>query len=279
MQYALVDNVRKEAFPGGRAVCPTCASEMIAKCGIRIIPHWAHYRKRNCDPWWENETQWHRDWKNVFPEHCREISHIAPNGEIHRADIKAPGGIYVEIQHSAISDEERLSRELFYQNLIWIVDGRKFIKNFDIFHRLPHPKSELAKDLVWYKAARGEAGSSRGLFWRKSENPNARNGAREMVYVHGIDEIIKELSESYRGHHQYDWIKPRKTWLSATCPVFLDFGESYLVKLEIYDSYLPCIQLISKNKFIRNVSNESLASSIGENIFQEKFFPKKETYD
>ncbi|WP_287302509.1 hypothetical protein [Mesorhizobium sp.] len=42
----------------------------------------------------------------------REISHIAPDGEIHRADIKTPSGIVIEVQHSAMT-AERLSREAF----------------------------------------------------------------------------------------------------------------------------------------------------------------------
>lgn len=98
MQLALVDSQRVEAFPGGRGQCPTCGAAMVAKCGPRILHHWAHAGRRNCDPWWENETEWHREWKNLFPPACREISHTAPDGEIHRADIMTPTGIYIEVQ-------------------------------------------------------------------------------------------------------------------------------------------------------------------------------------
>jgi competence protein CoiA len=116
MQIAIVDDKRTEAFPGGRGVCPICDSKTIAKCGPRVMHHWAHYRVKDCDPWWENETQWHRDWKNRFPVDCREVSHIAKDGEIHRADIKTPTGIVIEIQHSSMTDAERIFREEFYQN-------------------------------------------------------------------------------------------------------------------------------------------------------------------
>ena len=61
---------------------------MVAKCGPRIIHHWAHEGRRNCDLWWENETEWHRDWKNLFPLDCREVSHTAEDGEVDRADIR-----------------------------------------------------------------------------------------------------------------------------------------------------------------------------------------------
>ena len=118
MQIALVGSERLEAFPGGRGQCPTCGAAMIANCGPRILHHWAHAGRRNCDPWWENETEWHREWKNLFPETCREISHNAADGEIHRADIMTATGIYIEVQHSAMTDAERISREAFYKNLI-----------------------------------------------------------------------------------------------------------------------------------------------------------------
>lgn len=109
MQYALIDNRRCEALPGEKGLCPICSANMIAKCGPRVIHHWAHAHRQNCDPWWENETLWHRDWKNLFPPEWREVAHVAPDGEIHRADVKTANGIVIELQHSAISDVERLS--------------------------------------------------------------------------------------------------------------------------------------------------------------------------
>lgn len=262
MQYALIDGKRVEAFPSGKAVCPSCGQEMIAKCGTRIIHHWSHFRQRDCDPWWENETVWHRNWKSLFPEECREISHIAPDGETHRCDIKTSSGIYIEVQHSAISDQERLSRESFYKNLIWIVDGTKFERNFDIYHPLPSPVSSLAQDLVWSKAQRGLLGAIDGMFFRISENPTLTKCANPYGRVHGIDEIQQEMRQAYIGHRQYDWIRPRKTWLSATCPVYIDFRNKYLFRLEMYENYLPCVRLIEKSKFLSDVSSSSSAAEV-----------------
>jgi len=51
VQHALVDGLRQEAAPGNKGQCPTCGSDMIAKCGSRIMHHWAHAGRRNCDPW------------------------------------------------------------------------------------------------------------------------------------------------------------------------------------------------------------------------------------
>jgi competence protein CoiA len=171
MQFALVNENRVEAFPKGRGTCPSCDLPMLAKCGPRNVNHWAHSGRRNCDPWWENETPWHREWKNLFPEEYREVSHTADDGEIHRADIKTPTGIVIETQHSSITDAERISREKFYKNLVWVIDGRNFRDNFDIYHMLPNPKSELAQDIVWSKAKRHMNGANQGLFFDFQKPP------------------------------------------------------------------------------------------------------------
>ncbi|WP_206081323.1 competence protein CoiA [Mariprofundus ferrooxydans] len=165
MQLALVENNRIEAFSGGRGLCPVCGSEMIAKCGPRVMHHWAHHHSRDCDPWWENETPWHREWKNLFPVECREVSHAADDGEIHRADIKTPTGIVIEVQHSPMTDAERQSREDFYCNLVWVIDGSGFRKHFDIYHGLPDPNSTLARDVVWAKSQRHMNGGNSGIFF------------------------------------------------------------------------------------------------------------------
>lgn len=271
MQYALINNIRNEAISNVRGTCEMCGADMIAKCGPRVIHHWAHASRQNCDPWHENETEWHRNWKNLFPANCREVVHTAPDGEIHRADIKTSTGIIIEIQHSPMSDEERASRENFYQNLVWVIDGSTFVKNFDLLHLLPDPGSDLAKDIVWFKGKRHFEGSSGGLFWRRSENPNWSEENRTIVGVYGLEQIELEVKSQYRGHHQYDWVKPRKTWLSATCPVYIDFGDEYLVRLEIYDeSNLPCVRLISKKKFLHDAITETSVHDIA-----TKFYPIK----
>jgi competence protein CoiA len=141
LQYAMVDNERREALPSGRGFRDLCNAPT-AKCGPRVIHHWAHARLKSCDPWWENETAWHHEWKSIFPKECRERCYTAPDGEIHRADIVTPAGVVIEVQHSAMTDAERLSRELFYKNLVWVIDGRSFKSNFDCYHLLPNPASD-----------------------------------------------------------------------------------------------------------------------------------------
>jgi len=96
---------------------------MIARCGEVRLWHWAHKGRRLCDPWWENETEWHRAWKDLFPVGWQEFVQHDGDGERHIADVKTDDGWVIEFQHSYIKPEERRSREAFYQKLVWVVDG------------------------------------------------------------------------------------------------------------------------------------------------------------
>jgi hypothetical protein len=99
---------------------------MIAKCGELKVWHWSHRETRTCDPWWESETEWHRAWKNQFPREWQEIIQRSDkDGKKHIADVKTGHGVVVEFQHSHLPRQERESRELFYQNMVWVVDGLK----------------------------------------------------------------------------------------------------------------------------------------------------------
>lgn len=125
MKLALVDEVRAEPAPHLRGKCCLCGDDMIAKCGQYVRWHWAHKSRLTCDPWHESETDWHRYWKDAFPLDCQEVVHVdAETHEKHIADIKTLGKFIVEIQHSPIGNDEARSRELFYGNMIWIVDAR-----------------------------------------------------------------------------------------------------------------------------------------------------------
>ena len=132
MKFAIVDGKKVEATPGARGLCPSCISEMIAKCSPekKRVWHWAHKGKRSCDPWWENETEWHRAWKGYFPDDWQEVVHRAENGEKHIADVKTDQGWVLEFQHSYLKSEERYSREAFYRKLVWVVDGTRTSRSF-----------------------------------------------------------------------------------------------------------------------------------------------------
>ena len=118
MKYALVNGERQEAKPGLSGKCDCCGDPIVAKCGDERIWHWSHKGNRTCDPWWENQTEWHRAWKGQFPTERQEIIHTAPNGEKHIADVKTDQNYVIEFQHSHLNPQERIVREAFYQNMI-----------------------------------------------------------------------------------------------------------------------------------------------------------------
>ena len=119
MKFALINGIKTEATPGSKGHCQICDSELVAKCGEIRVHHWSHKSKRDCDPWWENESEWHRAWKNEFPADWQEIVHHEENGEKHIADIKTKTDWVVEFQHSFLNPERRI-RNTFYKKLIWI---------------------------------------------------------------------------------------------------------------------------------------------------------------
>lgn len=141
MKYAFVNNEKVEATKGATGLCPSCGSELIARCGERKVNHWAHKGNRNCDRWWETETEWHRSWKDKFPKSWQEVIHFDENGEKHIADVKTDKDWTLEFQHSFLKPEERRARDGFYPKLVWIIDGLRrkrdkiqFCKLFDDAH-------------------------------------------------------------------------------------------------------------------------------------------------
>ncbi|NOT79946.1 MAG: hypothetical protein HOP07_13205 [Bacteriovoracaceae bacterium] len=126
MKFAIVDNIKSEPKKGQTGFCLSCGSLMISKCGEKKIHHWSHKGKLECDTWWENETQWHRNWKGHFPEDWQEVVHRdETTGERHIADVKTDQEWVIEFQHSFLKTDERNSRNAFYKKLVWVVDGKR----------------------------------------------------------------------------------------------------------------------------------------------------------
>jgi hypothetical protein len=97
-----------------------CGEKLIPKCGRIVTHHWAH-KGKDCDPWREPETEWHRYWKSLVPSECSEVV-IEKNGLRHRADIVTNTGIVIELQHSPMGEDEIAIRESFYGKMIWLFD-------------------------------------------------------------------------------------------------------------------------------------------------------------
>ena len=213
------------------------------------------------------------------------MSHTAPDGEVHRADIKTPTGIVVEVQHSTMTDSERESREAFYDNLIWIVDGRSFQNRFHLGWMLPDPHADGFEDIVWFHQSRAAMlrfvylTGTVSPFWRISEarkhfpNLTSENIRSEMprdslVLVHSGDDIRDRVLANYLGHHQFHWTRPRRTWFDAKCPVYFDFGEEVLYQLAEYDDRLGhCVRLVAKRKLIHDAMVETCAKDIATRFY------------
>lgn len=129
MKFSIVNGERREAEKGLLGICIGCGEATIPKCGTIKVWHWAHKSSCNCDHWWENETEWHRSWKNSFPSIYQEIRHRAESGEWHIADVKTAQNWVLEFQNSPISLEERDARNAFYRTVTWIVNGSRLTRD------------------------------------------------------------------------------------------------------------------------------------------------------
>jgi competence protein CoiA len=172
MKFALVHDQRRESKKRLRGTCPGCGGSVIAKCGEIRAGHWAHERKSDCDPWRENETEWHRAWKDRFPDDWQEIPHYAEDGEKHIADVKTDSGWALEFQHSPIKPEERRARDAFYPKLVWVVDGTTRKRNEEQFSKAWEEAMPIAKTSSVRKVLKSEgallrdwAGSTAHVFF------------------------------------------------------------------------------------------------------------------
>ncbi len=144
MRFALIDEQKVEAMPKAKAICPCCAQPVVAKCGSKRIHHWAHQNNKNCDDWWEPETEWHRNWKKKFPNDWQEVvMRDKISEELHIADIRTIHDIVIEFQHSHINSKEQTSREIFYPHLIWVVDGTRLKNDIKRFQKRKHLFSSM----------------------------------------------------------------------------------------------------------------------------------------
>lgn len=123
---------RVKPTPQGRGICQICESVLIAKCGEIYAWHWQHKKDRDCDPWKEHETEWHRRWKNYFPFDWQEVLIENISAERHLADVRTDNGVVLEFQNSPISTSTIRIREAFYGNMIWVINAELFKENFKI---------------------------------------------------------------------------------------------------------------------------------------------------
>lgn len=248
MKYSIVNGERVSPFPKGKGTCPLCESVTIAKCGNRKVWHWSHVSNTMCDSWWENESLWHREWKSYWSEELQEVVQTdETTGEKHIADIKNKQGIVIEIQNSPMSEEELESRENFYKNMIWIINGDKFKKQIDFGAKLPNPDHPESHDLGIQPTIHKDY----FMFYKVSE----RDPQFSLVEMYGSDRIQSLIDESHVGHYLFKWKNPRYVWFKSAMPVFIDFGENILWLLVRFNSNSPfCLKAVSKKQLVEQYS-------------------------
>lgn len=248
MQYALVDGVKVEAQKGIEGVCIGCGNQMIPKCGVLKMHHWAHRISTKCDSWWETESLWHRGWKSQFPESYREISFYDEKlHEFHRADISTPEGITIEFQNSSLSITEMQSRETFYGKLIWVINGLKF-KGFRLGKAIPDPRSSTLDEYEFN-------GNAHVTYTLKSECFHPTHLKEKYNLEHPILNHIKTTTV----HYSFAWKYAHQAWLSSSVPVFIDLGGHFLYWLrkrkQLKEDFLY-LQMVKKSDFIKKYCKE-----------------------
>lgn len=231
MLVALVDGKRCAPAPGLKGTCPGCGQATLAKCGPLNAWHWSHKGRRHCDPWWENETDWHRSWKQCFDLQWQEIPQWDEDGEKHIADVKTVAGVVLEFQNSPMTLEEMQSRERFYKNMVWVVNARLFRDSLAVHAQpLPPPDAAMLSDVMFASSLSSERPCF--AFFR----PSTFIPDLSLQEMFRIETIRTEIDQVYCGHHPITWKRPREVWLEAQKPVILDTGKA-LLELVRYDNH------------------------------------------
>lgn len=188
-----------------------------------------------------SETPWHRNWKLAFPAGYREKSFFSQAQNCrHRADIHTPCGTTLEFQHSPISLTELESREAFYPNLVWVVNGKQF-KGFKILKHLPDVDDPKLKGY--------EFSHSQNLTLYKSSE-FGKDRPKLLTPSHPALSGLK-LTPHY---FSFVWKHPHRVWYQAKCPMIFDLGGHFLYQLkqrpQLSGAY-PYLHMIPRKDFIQ----------------------------
>ncbi len=216
MQFALFDSIRVKAFPKGRARCEVCDSEVIAKCGVYYADHWAHKARRECDLWWETETEWHRQWKEKFPENWREIV-IKRNDIMHRADVLTDKEVVIEFQNSPISLQELQAREAFYKRMLWVVNAESFKDRFRIISKVESETKKIDRDI--------EMATSRYDYELRMEIKKGLVDLNDLeLEIENLEERVQSVKYVLESHRAF---VSNKKQICDRFSEFLDYGVPY----------------------------------------------------
>lgn len=259
MEYSYVHGIKTEPQQGLVGICPRCGKEVFAKCGKIKLHHWAHKNLKDCDAWAEPETQWHRYWKNKFLKEYQEVVFTNPiTNEKHRADVHTAKGITIEFQNSPISLDELHSRDEFYNNLIWIVNGEKFKGEFNMTCSIPNPQSPLLDNFSICSIGKYSMNVKENLMFFR--NPIDENDFEANRLLNINDPLLNEISlmmnKSQSKYWMIDWKHKHNAWYNSKSHVFFDFGDDFLYWLKSRKQYrnptiLWYVHIIEKKEFIK----------------------------
>ncbi|UKT62175.1 competence protein [Pedobacter mucosus] len=191
---------------------------------------------------YRKETPWHRNWKMAFPKSFREIGFFdAATNNIHRADVFTPSGFTIEFQNSPITLVEMESREAFYPNLIWVLNGKKF-KGFRVLKHLPDVDDPKLKDYEFCH-------SDHLSMIRKQDFANGILNPKVLNFYHPELKGIN-LTSCY---YSFCWKNPHSVWFQAKAPIVIDMGGHFLYELkqrEQLSGNYAYLKILSRKTFI-----------------------------
>lgn len=125
MLYAIRNESKIRATPNQKANCIGCNGIVNSFCGEIYNWHWKHDKKDNCDDWFEPETEWHLNWKQLFDKENTEVK-ISDEKKWHIADIYTNSKVVIELQYSSIDKRVIQTREDFYgEKMFWILNSKR----------------------------------------------------------------------------------------------------------------------------------------------------------
>ena len=286
--------MRKEniLFDESNLSCPHCGGKVILKNGLINIPHFAHVQK-DCGYFdYKGMSKWHLDWQSHFPQAQREvIKKCQKTGEKHIADTVNARGTVIEFQNSSISLKEKLSRDSFYNEIIWVVNAEEFKDRI----KLAKVETPLFRDnkstLEYLQSPFGPVSdySINKVMQNTKEVIKAVNKQYNYlkdsdsdtlsISLCGVENFLndyKDLSrtlkrnknkliekyqnkikqERYENYYLLEWAHPRKIWYDSKTPVFFDLNNGIMILWHNYKAHR-----ITKTKFLEKYCTSQYAET------------------
>ncbi len=119
--------------PHARGWCIACGYELIARCGSHRVKHWAHKPYSSCIAIQEDETDWKREWRQLFkPDFCE----VVRDGVFFDAICNNDTPVMLRV--TAIDTDKLVSLQEKFPKMICIFDAQKIWGNLKMVNRGDH---------------------------------------------------------------------------------------------------------------------------------------------